>query len=393
MPGLMDGYRVLDLTWGLAGPVAGMLFSDAGADVIKVEPPGGDPFRKLIPYRVWNRGKRSITLDLAKAEGRDLFYRLASPADVLLESFQPRKTEELGIGYAELHARFPRLVYTSVTGYGHVGPRIDRPGYDALVSARMGIQAEQPSREPGPHLNAFPMSSYGASLLAVIGTTAALWARLATGRGQHVDTSMEDGVLAMSSMNWGWAERAGLRPGGGSGAGASTITRRLMAGMQECADGKFLQLHTGAPGRFQKLMGVLGLDDRIAPSSSPHEMGLPLTPEESAIIGEEVPRLFRGKPRHEWIAMLEQADIAVMAVDPPGVILDDPQVVHNGAVMMVDDPELGKIKTVGPIMMSPGAPAAVRGPAPLPGEHTDVLLREVGVSDREIGQLRERGVV
>ena len=125
MLGLMDGFTFLELAWGIPGPVAGMLFADSGATVIKVEPPDGDPFRGFKPYHVWNRGKRSLTIDLKKKAGQELFHDLAAGADVLVESFQPGEADKLGLGYETLHARFPRLVYTSITGYGQSGSRKD----------------------------------------------------------------------------------------------------------------------------------------------------------------------------------------------------------------------------------------------------------------------------
>ena len=143
MRGVLDGVRVLDLSWGVAGPIAGMLLADQGADVVKIEPPGGDPFRALSGYRVWQRGKRSVVLDLASAAGREDFVRLADDADVVLESYAPGTTARLGIDFDTLHARNPRLVYCSITGYGRGTRDGDRPAYDALVAARTGLQWEQ----------------------------------------------------------------------------------------------------------------------------------------------------------------------------------------------------------------------------------------------------------
>jgi crotonobetainyl-CoA:carnitine CoA-transferase CaiB-like acyl-CoA transferase len=147
--GVLDGFRVLDLTRGMAGAVAGMILVDQGAEVVKVEPPGGDPFADLPANRVWDRAKRSVALDLRTEEGRDDFFTLVATADAVIEGMRPGAADALGVGYEVLHARSPSLVYISLTAYGDAGPRRDRPGYDALVSARMGIHATQAGTRAG----------------------------------------------------------------------------------------------------------------------------------------------------------------------------------------------------------------------------------------------------
>ena len=142
MPGIWEGVDVLDLSWGIAGPIVTMLLADNGATVTKIEAPGGDPFRSLSGHRVWNRGKRSTVIDLKDPKKREDFLRLAARADVVIESFAPGTTKRLGIDYETLSVANPRLVYCSITGYGATGPDADRPGYDALVAARTGLQWE-----------------------------------------------------------------------------------------------------------------------------------------------------------------------------------------------------------------------------------------------------------
>ena len=142
MTGVLDGVRVLDLSWGISGPMATMLLADHGAAVTKIEQPGGDPFRSLSGYRVWGRGKRSAVLDLRHGADLERFEALAQAADVVVESFSPGTTASLGIDYATLSARNPGLVYCSVTAYGTEGRHAQRPGYDALVAARIGAQWE-----------------------------------------------------------------------------------------------------------------------------------------------------------------------------------------------------------------------------------------------------------
>lgn len=382
MAGLMDGYTIVDLTWGIAGPAAGMLFADHGADVIKIEQPGGDPFRSLKPYRVWQRGKRSAILDLKSDEGRENLLQLCERADILMESFSPGVMAKLGLDYETIKERCPHLVFLSISGHGQTGPRRDLPAYDPLVAARMGIHYEQVGPRPGPHFNVFPLASYGTALLGLIGITTALLARERTGKGQHVETSLEDGILTLMTMFWNWSDQEDAFAGIGGQTGRMVGRSMMGLGIMPCADGKYMQIHTGAPGRFQRALEVFGLDDRVTPSTTPHEMGEPLTPEEAALIQSEVPRLLKSKPRAYWIEKIQNADIATMEVDPPGGVLNDPQAIHNKSVVEFNDSELGPIKTVGTVLMVPGAPPEIRGPAPDAGQHTDEILKNLGSSSK-----------
>ena len=223
MTGVLNGVRVLDLSEGIAGPMATMLLADHGASVTRIERPGGDPFRSQLGYHGWNRGKRSAILDLRDDADRQAFLALAQHADVVVESFRPGKTSELGIDYETLAATNPRLIYCSITGYGRDNRHSQRPAFDALVSARVGLQWEQrgrvggaaghlsgkppfdpdyevppeaqqgPDRE-GPLLPASRFPSLGAAYAATTAISAALRAREVTGRGQWVETSLLQGA-------------------------------------------------------------------------------------------------------------------------------------------------------------------------------------------------------
>jgi crotonobetainyl-CoA:carnitine CoA-transferase CaiB-like acyl-CoA transferase len=235
--------KVLDLSWGMAGPLSAMILGDSGADVIKVEKPGGDPFREYLPlgYKTWQRGKRSIELDLTKDEDLEVLKKLAAQADILLESFAPGTTEKLGIDYETLSKINPRLIYTSITGYGRGMADSNRPGYDILVAARTGLLYEHrgwpetamvhmmgtediladletdysvlqgPPRE-GPILTASPAATLGAFYSAITAIHAAILARENTGRGQLVETSLVQGAIAAAAGVWQRAEQS-ERPG------------------------------------------------------------------------------------------------------------------------------------------------------------------------------------
>ena len=212
MPGALEDVRVLDLSWGIAGALGVLLLAEQGADVVKVEPPGGDPFRDYSGYAVWNRSRRSVTIDLKSPEGVEAFHRLAADADVLVETFRPGVMDRLGVGFDALHARNERLVYASCPAYPEGHRWADRPGYDALVQASSGQQWEQPGWRMGPIFLHVPLPSMAAMFLVPTGILAALVAREETGRGQHVRTSLLQGAMLFTTQIWTYLEnsRVGL---------------------------------------------------------------------------------------------------------------------------------------------------------------------------------------
>jgi len=378
LPGnsLLSGLRIVDLTRGIAGPLATMLCADNGADVIRVEPPGGDPYRSLPAYHVWNRGKRSVICDLKSASGREFLFSLLATADLLIESFRPGTLERLGLGEAELRRRVPGLVTVSLSGYGLDHPRRDEPAYEGLVDAWLGLQDEQQGARPGPHYNALPVSSYGAAFLAVIGGLAAVRARSITGRGQRVDTSLADGAVLLNTMNWYWSEQCCDKGKTTPPTGRLFMRNLLQLGVLRCGDGKYIQLHTGPVGKWQEAMALLGLADRV-PKLAPGEERSPLGREEADVVEREVPRIIAEKPRAHWLELCAKADVAALPVDDAGVIYADPQVVLEGTVVTLDDPDLGRIKMVGPVLKCPQAPPRVSRPAPRPGEHDAEVAAEL----------------
>jgi crotonobetainyl-CoA:carnitine CoA-transferase CaiB-like acyl-CoA transferase len=369
LEGLLAGLCVVDLTRGIAGPVAGMLLADNGADVIRVEPPGGDPYRAVLPaYHAWNRGKRSVVLDLKSDAGRESLLGLLATSDMMLESFRPGTLERMGLAPDELRRRFPQLVVTSISGYGLDHPRRNEPAYEGLVDAWLGLQEEQQGARPGPHYNALPVASYGAAFLAVTGALAALRARRTTGRAQRVDTSLADGAVLLNTMNWYWSERCCDKGKTTPPTGRLFMRNLLQLGVLRCGDGKYIQLHTGPVGKWQEAMALLGLADRL-PRLAPGEERSPLARDEAGLVEREVPRIIAAKPRAHWLELCARADVAALPVDDAGVIYSDPQVVLEGTVVNLDDLDLGRIKVVGPVLKCPQAPPKVGRPAPRVGQH------------------------
>jgi MYXO-CTERM domain-containing protein len=366
--GPLAGLRVVDCSGGLAGGRATWMLADYGAEVLWIEPPGGDPCRAdAAASAVFNRGKRSVTLDLADEDGRSRLLDLLATADVAVQSWRPGVAERLGVGYQVVHARNPSLVLCSISGFGPPeGPHRDVPGHEALVHALVGTMAEQRGFREGPIFEALPFASMGAAYLALIGVLAALYRRGDDGHGRHVETSLYDGALAYLSMMWGESDASGglaMKPG----------RQRLITRSFLCGDDQYLGVHTGAVGAFGRLMKVLGLDDRIPSSESGLDMGIPLTDEHYEILESETHTKFASEPRAVWVERLRAADVCAIEHLPPCAVFDTPQARHNEMVTVVDDPGLGPCEQVAPPAKLARTPGSVAGPAPTPGRDTEML--------------------
>jgi crotonobetainyl-CoA:carnitine CoA-transferase CaiB-like acyl-CoA transferase len=391
MPGALHDLRVLDLSWGIAGALGVLLLAEQGADVIKVEPPGGDPFRDYSGYAVWNRSRRSVTLDLKNPEGREAFTRLAEGADVLVETFRPRVMDRLGVGFDALHDTNPRLVYCSCPAYPNGHRWSGRPGYDALVQASSGQQWEQPGWRMGPVFLHVPLPSMAAMFLVPTGILAALVAREETGRGQHVRTSLFQGALLFTTQIWTHVARPRSDFFG-------TMAKTYPPGVHqemifEVADNEWV--HTSvmsglSPIKSQdELVGVPGASD---PSHYPM-----LSAEERAKITPLRRAGYKARHRDELIAEFRENNHAIEAIDTMEAALGahgspHPQLVANDMVAAVDDPALGKTTQVGVPIHLHDTPGAIQGPRPEPGQHNAEVFGALGYSADEIRGFTEWNV-
>ncbi len=404
MAGVLEGVEVLDLTWGIPGPVTGMLLADHGARVTKIEPPGGDPTRSFSGARVWHRGKRSAFLDLKSTEDRDRLLALARTADIILESYSPGVTTRLGIDYDTLHAINPRLVYTSITAYGLDNKHSDRPGYEALVAARTGQQWESrgveggtiarlsgiegalpglpvpddcwtAAKRPGPLFAGTPWASMATAYLATLATSAALRVREQTGRGQHVETSLLQGVLATTVGGWQKAEHADA-----PNFQSWVIDPRAPKGVFKCKDGRWIHHWTPLPAF---VIGVsegdhLEITDEVtSPRDAPMRIGL--APEEMVLLHHYNPIMaerFAKFPSDEWIAIAAKVGTPVQPIRSPEEALLDELLVQDGCVIEVDDPELGPVRQVGRVFQFHGVPNDKPTPPVAPGANTDDVKAE-----------------
>jgi crotonobetainyl-CoA:carnitine CoA-transferase CaiB-like acyl-CoA transferase len=370
--GPLAGLRVIDCSWGTAGPRATGMLADYGADVIRVEPPGGDPYRAelAVAYSAFNRGKRSIVLDLRTDTDRDVLLRLIGSADVFVQSWRPGVAERLGLGYDTIRRLSPPVVYCSISGFGADGPLRALPGYEPVVHAVVGTMGEQVGHRDGPIFEGLPFASAGAAYLALIGILAALYRQAGNGTGHHVETSLLDGALAFLSMVWGDVEGAAAR--------LTTGANRLVARSYLCAGDEYIGVHTGAVGAWGRLMKALGLDDRVSSSENGLDMGVPLTPAERVIMDGEIHDIFASRSRREWEQRLTEADVCAIPLLQPGEVFDAPQAAHNGMAVEVDDPVLGAVQQVaGPLRFSAAGHRGQPTPAPASGQHSAEILAEL----------------
>jgi crotonobetainyl-CoA:carnitine CoA-transferase CaiB-like acyl-CoA transferase len=409
MAALFENLRVLDLSWGIAGPMTTMLLTDHGANVIKIEPPGGDPFRHQTGYIAWNRGKRSAELDLKQESDLNTLLDLARDADILVESFAPGTTTRLGIDYEALRAANPRLIYCSITAYGAEGKHADRPGYDALVMARTGLMWEQrgwpegalnhmskrpdpfpdldcpwenlqgPPR-PGPIYPASSWPSLGAFYSALTAISAALFAREQSGCGQHVETSLLQGALACGAGAWQRAEKPEAPM-----YDSWILNSKSPKGHFLCSDGRWI--HNWVPNpRFILTASEgdqLNSNADLTVQNDPDRFGM--GPEEVFVMHHYQPILAERVARFtadEWTAAAAVAGMTIQPVRRPEEALTDPAFLADGCVTELEDPTEGLVRQVGLTLRLDSSPGAIRGPQPRVGEHTEEVRKEAQATRR-----------
>jgi len=390
----LSGIRVLDLTQFLAGPFCTMVLADLGADVIKIEPPGGEPQRnglrpspdtEGLSFLTLNRNKRGIVLNLREQEGRDLFLDLVARADVVVENFKPGTTAKLGIDYDTLRARRPELIYATITGFGERGPWADRPGLDAITQAMSGLMSVTGYPGMDPVKVGVPATDLTSGLFCAVGIVSAYVQRLTTGEGQRVATSLFQAGVAYgiheSSTYW----ESGVVPEPlGSGHRYAAPYQALRT-----EDG-YVTVGAGTEKLWERFCGAIGRDDLIADSRFTTNI------DRMRNLAELVPELEKTLVTDTSEAWTEKI---IAAGCPAGPILDYGQVLeheHTHAVGMVveyEHPRQGRLKTLGsPVRLSAAPQNGVR-PAPLLAQHTEEVLAEFGIDEARVASLREKGIV
>jgi formyl-CoA transferase len=389
----LDGVRVLDVTQVMAGPFCAMMLADLGADVIKVEPPVGDSTRQMPggtgrdspSFNAVNRGKRGIVLNLKSAEGRRVFVRLARASDILIENYRPGVMASLGLGYDDLAAVAPRLIYASISGYGQTGPARGKGGFDLVAQGVSGIMSV--TGEPGraPAKAGVPLTDLGAGLFALAGILAALHHRHTSGAGQHIDTSLVDAGVALSV--WEATEYFST----GAVPEALGSAHRMNAPYQavRCADG-YITLGAANDRLFARLAELLGHPEWLQRADFADNAS---RVRHRKTLADRIEDITKHEPARHWLALLEANDIPCGPINDYAEVFADPQVLAREMVVETDHPALGRVKMLGsPIKMST-TPADVSRRAPTFGEHTDEVLREAGYSASDIAALREANVI
>ena len=380
MAGPCTGLTILDFSLGMPGALCTLVMADYGAEVIKVEPPGGDPFRFQPAWISWNRGKKGIVLDLDTEAGRQQAIQLAAGADVLVESFRPGDMADWLLGYDDLSQLYPRLVYCSITGFGQRGPLRRVPGYEGLVAAKAGRMLNlegQPNRD-GPVYSAVNTGSWHASQAAVRGILGALRVRELCGRGQWVQTSIVqtlasphdnnvgDGGLVNMQLRRRDPERFPARP---RGRGLSSIGYVPV----RTADGAWLQHANQRVPHIQGHLKAIGLGPLLEDERFARVPGINF--ENQELLRREILEKQREKTADEWMEIyLEDGNIAAEPYRTSVQAMDHPAVVANGTVVTIEDPRVGSMRTLAPLVDLKETPGEPSGPAPDVGQHDAEVL-------------------
>jgi len=407
LPKALGHIRVLDLSRVLAGPWCSQNLADLGADVIKIERPGaGDDTRTWGPpyakdaqgndtleaayYLSANRGKRSLTVDIASSEGQALLRELVLHCDVVLENFKVGHLKRYGLDYESLKALKPGLVYCSITGFGQDGPYAHRAGYDFLIQGMGGLMSVTGERDDlpggGPQKAGVALTDLMTGMYATVAVLAALTHRDRTGEGQHIDMALLDTQVAMLANVGSNYLNSGKPPRRWGNAHANIVPYQTFA----CADGHII-VATGNDGQYQKFVEAggrpeLGGDPRFATN--------PLRVQNRDVLVPLLAEMVQQKPRDAWIALLEEKGVPCGPINDVGEVFANEQVVAREMAIDLPHPSAGQVKLVrNPIRMS-ATPATSGMAPPLLGQHTEQVLRELlGRSEEEIAALRERGIV
>ena len=392
-PGALDGLRVLDVTQVMAGPFCAMLLCDMGADVIKVEPPGGDSARRMAgavgtdspSFNAVNRGKRGIVVNLKSPDGQAVLRRLATIADVLVENFRPGVMAGFGLDYATLASSNPRLIYASISGYGQTGPQAGRGGFDLVAQGVSGIMSV--TGEPGgaPVKAGVPLTDLGAALFALSGILAALHHRHRSGRGQHVDTSLVESGVALSV--WEATEYFSGRGIPGPLGSAHRMSAPYQA--IRCADG-YITLGAANDRIFRRVCDLLGHPEWV---EDPDLADDTARVKNRAALAGRIEAITATQSCEHWLALFDENDVPCGPINDYEAVMNDSQIKAREMVVETDHPTLGRIRTLGSPLKLSETPTQAGRPAPLLGQHTDEVLHEAGYTADEITSLKQNGVL
>ena len=387
----LQGVRVVDLTRILSGPFCTLLLADMGAEVIKVEPPGGDPLRAqgaIIEGLSWyfaacNRNKRSVVLNLRSAAGKEALRRLIATADVVVDNFRPGVMADLGLAWPQLSALRPGIIHTSVTGFGERGPYADRPAFDFIAQAMSGFMSCNGTAETGPLRSGAPISDLVAGLYAALGTVAALYRRTQTNQGERVGVAMVDSLLSLGAfLNANFLATGQLPvPTGNDHALVAPY------GLFTAQDGE-IAIAPSNDRVYAKLLQALDLEALLEhPDFRTNDLRVQHRTAINALINARLTQA----PKVYWIDILNAAGVPCGVVINLADVFADPQILSQEMVMTVPHPGHGAVKMTGFPIKFREAPCTVRYVVPELGAHTASVLRALGYSDPEITRLSQEG--
>ncbi len=399
MSGALSGYRIVDLTQGLCGPFGAMRLGDAGAEVIKLEPLGGDASRVMGPpfigrdsavFLSLNRNKKSLALDIWTDEGQEIVRRLATQADVVLEDLDPDEVEKLGLGYAALRVLNPRLVYCAVSAFGEKGPLRTLPGAELVIQA-MADYTNSLGRigEPPVRLGT-DVASLSTGVFISQAVTAGLFHRVRTGQGQRVSVSMLGTLLHMRGILW----TSMTNPDDWYGFHLDNYTKPPDEGYKTKDGQVFFSLRRGSSEDWDRLLIALGMEDCLADPRF-DDFGREATGV-GRYVAEVKPlweRAFAQRSNAEIVRLIHefQGDAVPFTTYPN--VFDHPQVKALDVVRQIARPGAEPFETIGPVWRFSDTPAAVQGPPPGLGQHTDEILGELGYSADDIQRLKAASIV
>ena len=385
--GPLDGIRVLDFTSFIAGSYGAMLLGDMGADVLKIESPGGDNARHWGPFiegesrmfQAWNRNKRGISVNLKTEQGRQVVYDLARTADVAMENFRPGVAARLGIDYDALSRHNPGLVYASSSAFGGSGPYAQRPGYDPVLQSMAGAAHLQQLMNGVAAICPVAVSDYMAAVLTVCSINAALLHRERTGEGQRIETSLLQAIMSAQAQSY-------LQPLEAEITGPPGIfPYRMFA----AADGPIF-IAAGTDKFWRLFCEAIGRDDLAC---DPRYETNPQRVSNAAALSDEIDPIVARRPARELEAELVAVGVPCAAVRSAEEFFDDPQVEAMAMSQVVRHPQLGNLRMAGVPWRFSQTPGTIRRPAPRLGEHTGEVLAELGYGTERIAGLEASGAV
>ena len=375
MASICEGLTILDVTQGMAGGLATMVLADAGAEVIKIEPPRGDASRNHPAWIMWNRGKKSLVLDLKQSDAQGKLRDLAARADAIVVGGMPGTEESLGLDYETLSKTNPGLIYTSITGFGGLKEFAHLKGYDGIVNAKTGRvhSFDKQLEKDGPRYAAVMCGTFGAAMYAITGTLAGLLIRDRTGRGQKVETSL---MQALFAYDWSWLGwQLAKRDVGPPPFVRGSPTPQYFVGRTK--DGTWLQASNSMSHLFVNFVVGMGLSDVLEEERYQNLPNIPAGPDMEELY-ERLHARMREKTADEWMGIFTtEVNAACEPFRTSQQAFDHPQVIHNGNWLELDDPTVGRTKQLGPLVKCSETPLAPQGPAPALGQHTEEVLRDV----------------